>query len=143
MELGATVCLPRNPLCGQCPVAKYCEARRAGTQNALPVKRVKPAPIHLEKTLLVIRGRLGTLLRPSRRVKGFWELPERVAGARVGPVAGEFRHTITHRHYRFLVREATLGSAEAPKALRWFADEELHEIPLSTAAKKALRCLEK
>jgi len=144
MELGATVCLPRDPHCDECPIAKHCQARRHGTQNSLPAKRVKPQAVHLTRTLLVIRGAKGILLRPSRLVKGFWDLPERVDGAHAGGVAGEFRHTITHRHYRFLVREATLGrSTTLPKALQWFADEKLHEIPLSTAAKKALLCLEK
>jgi len=32
MELGATICLPREPLCGECPVASHCAARRAGRQ---------------------------------------------------------------------------------------------------------------
>lgn len=144
MELGATVCLHREPRCSECPIARYCEARRQGTQNELPAKRVKPQAVHLAKTLLVIRGERGILLRPSLRVKGFWDLPELVKGARVGGVAGEFRHTITHRHYRFKVREATLGAAAGvPKACLWFAAEKLNEIPLSTAAKKALLCLEK
>ncbi len=80
MELGATVCLPRNPLCAECPIARHCQARRHGTQNDLPAKRVKPATVRLERTLLVIRGERGILLRPSLRVKGFWDLPERALG---------------------------------------------------------------
>ena len=40
MELGATdLLLPREPRCGECPVAADCAARRAGTQNDLPLKR--------------------------------------------------------------------------------------------------------
>ncbi len=39
MELGALVCLPREPLCGACPVARLCVARRDGTQAELPAKR--------------------------------------------------------------------------------------------------------
>src|ERR1051325_9770915 len=38
MELGATVCLPRNPLCLVCPVAACCRAREEGTAAQLPVK---------------------------------------------------------------------------------------------------------
>lgn len=144
MELGAMICLPRDPRCGECPIARYCQARRHGTQNSLPAKRVKPPAVHLTRTLLVIRGARGILLRPSPLVKGFWDLPERIDGVRASGVAGEFRHTITHRHYRFVVREATLArTGRVPKALQWFADGELNEIPLSTAAKKALLCLEK
>ena len=87
MELGATICLPRDPHCAECPIAKHCQALRQNTQNSLPPKRAKPTPIHLDRTLLIIRGKRGILLTPSRRVKGFWDLPERLPGARLGPLA--------------------------------------------------------
>ena len=137
MELGATICLPRDPLCGECPVAAYCAARRAGTQNDLPLKRIKPAPEHLERTLLVIRRRGRILLTLSARVKGFWDLPEHTPGVRIGATLGDFRHTITHRHYRFTVKEAIAGAT--PKGSRWHTEKELSQIPLSTTARKALR----
>src|SRR6202171_4578917 len=37
MELGATVCLPRDPQCPACPIAVFCEARRTGRQLEFPV----------------------------------------------------------------------------------------------------------
>ncbi len=137
MELGATICLPREPLCGECPVAAHCASRRAGTQHDLPLKRSKPAPEDLERTLLVICRRGRILLTPSPRVKGFWDLPEHLANVRIGATLGEFRHTITHRHYRFTVKEAIAGTV--PKGTRWHTEKELGQIPLSTTARKALR----
>ena len=138
MELGATVCLPRDPHCGECPLSRACLAHQAGTQNELPYKREKPTPERLDRTLLIIRAgsRRGNrvLLVPSPRVEGFWDLPEPFVGARVGDKLGEFRHTITHRHYRFAVFEAVADSV--PKGGRWWSTEQ---IPLSTTAKKALR----
>jgi len=50
---------------------------------------------------------------------------------------GEFSHTITHRHYRFTVREATADST--PEDARWHTEKQLDQIPLSTIAKKALK----
>jgi A/G-specific adenine glycosylase len=141
MELGATVCLPRDPLCAACPVALLCEAHRAGRERELPSKRPKPDPVKLTRTLLLVERGGRVLLTPSMRVQGFWDLPEEIRGARVGVAVGEFRHTITFRHYRFVVRRAQVSRAAKP--LRWFADDKLHEIPLSTTAKKALRCLKK
>lgn len=41
MELGATICLPKNPRCLLCPVQQACLARADGLQNVLPVKRAK------------------------------------------------------------------------------------------------------
>jgi A/G-specific adenine glycosylase len=137
MELGATVCTPRDPACGECPLRKTCEARRRGTQHALPSKRNKPAPVRLTRTLLVIERRGRILLAPGARVKGFWDLPEPFDSVRMGEIAGEFRHTITHRHYTFIVRRAVVKGT--PEGFRWF--QRSNEIPLSTTAKKALRCL--
>ena len=42
MELGATICLPRTPACGACPMVKFFAARAAGTERELPVKLKKP-----------------------------------------------------------------------------------------------------
>lgn len=137
MDLGATVCLPREPLCDQCPVAVHCAAHRAGTQGDLPLKRARPAPVLLKRTLLVIRRNGRVLLAPSARVKGFWDLPEPFRAARLGAVLGEFAHTIAHRHYRFTVREAM--ARDIPQGGRWHPRKGLREIPLSTTAKKALR----
>jgi A/G-specific adenine glycosylase len=141
MELGATMCLPRDPLCGACPVAKSCEARASGTQHELPLRKVKPETVRLSRTLIVVRRDGRILLAPGERVAGFWDLPETLAAAKLGPVVGEFGHSITHHRYRFVVREGIVKGI--PKGFRWFAEDQLHEIPLSTTAKKALRCLKR
>jgi A/G-specific adenine glycosylase len=139
MELGATICRPRDPVCDECPLTQYCGARSHGTQEELPAKRVKPAPVRLERTLLMIRRGTRILLVPSPRVKGFWDLPEEFAGVRVGKAIGEFRHTITHRRYRFQVRHAT--AKMTPDGSKWWSREEVDEIPLSTTTRKALQLL--
>jgi A/G-specific adenine glycosylase len=135
MELGATVCLPRDPWCDHCPVARSCSARREGRQSELPAKRTKPDPVHLSRTLLIIRRRGRIALTPSPLVRGFWDLPGPFKTATQGPLLARFRHTITHRHYTFEVREAAAKSI--PKSFRW-VDEERPEIALSTITRKAL-----
>ncbi len=144
MELGATVCVPRNPLCLLCPVAGLCQARAAGTVAQLPVKLRKTAPVQLEGVLLVVRNRGRILLRQrdaaSTRMAGFWDLPApgELPGAALGERIGEIRHTITHHHYRLEVRHA---SARKPRdeAFRWFSVVELDTIPFSTTARKGLK----
>ncbi len=143
MELGATVCLPRKPLCLLCPLARRCEARLAGTEAQLPVKLRKVRQERLEHVLLRIEKN-GSLLMwqqndPSQRMFGFWELPyrEQMTGVRAGAELGRFRHTITHHHFTFRVVKATLN--QTPEGFRWVAREELEVLPLSTIARKALR----
>jgi len=78
MELGALICTPRNPKCAVCPLAKYCEAKKHGLQDQLPIKtRRKPLP-HYDVTAAVIRlnGRILIAQRPlGGRLGGLWEFP--------------------------------------------------------------------
>jgi A/G-specific adenine glycosylase len=144
MELGATVCLPRNPLCGGCPLSGCCAARQAGTAAQLPVKLRRTGAVALAETLLVVRRGRRVLLRRretgARRMAGFWELPAPgdLPAAEPGAPIGLFRHTITHHHYTFTVRSAHLRTG-APAGHEWFDSSQLNEIPLSTTARKALK----
>jgi A/G-specific adenine glycosylase len=153
MELGATVCLPRAPRCGVCPLAGVCQARRAGRAEQLPVKLRKTQPVKIDMAVGVVERRGRVLLwqrtADSRRLAGFWELPspEQLPELYAMPEIGAFSHTITHHRYRVTVRagslEGTGRAASAPPAgarpLRWIPIGTLASLPLSTTARKALR----
>jgi A/G-specific adenine glycosylase len=143
MELGATVCLPRNPLCLVCPLTAVCGAHQAGATAQVPVKLRKQEPVRIAAALLLVRRGGEVLLkqRPNseKRMPGFWDLPspEDLPTARVGKSYGEFQHSITHHRYTFQV---LLADAISPgPGYGWFRTERLHEIPLSTTARKALK----
>ena len=144
MELGATVCLPRNPLCLVCPLAEVCGARQSGTAAELPVKLRKQQAVRIAGELLVVERRGRVLLRQrdaaSSRMAGFWDLPspQDLPGAKKGPRIGAIRHTITHHHYTLDVRRATIACADRD-GFRWFAPAALEAIPFSTTARKALK----
>ena len=142
MELGATVCLPREPLCLLCPVAGGCAAAKNGRQNEFPVRASKGVPKRVSKELLILERRGSILLwqRPaaSPRLAGFWELPERehLHTAKVGKRLGAFRHTIVNTLHEVTVFAAT--AKETGEGLVWLPIRRLHEYPLSTTARKAL-----
>ena len=145
MEMGATVCLPRAPRCGVCPLATVCEARRAGRQQQLPVKLRKTPPVKMEMAVAIVERRGCLLLwqraADSRRLADFWELPspEQLPELHAMPEIGTFRHTITHHRYRVTVREGSLArQARAPRPLRWIPIGTLPTLPLSTTTRKAL-----
>jgi A/G-specific adenine glycosylase len=66
MELGATVCTPRSPQCGLCPLARFCEARKLGIAESLPEKRKKRATVRvpLVSAILLDARNNSLLLRP-------------------------------------------------------------------------------
>jgi len=77
MELGARVCVPRNPRCGECPVRGSCAARRLGRQHALPPvpPRRRPTEVRRAMVLVARRGRLLMVPRDGALLGGLWEPP--------------------------------------------------------------------
>ena len=45
MELGETICTPKSPRCDECPVSRWCEARKRGLVDSIPAPRKKPAGV--------------------------------------------------------------------------------------------------
>src|SRR5581483_11169582 len=79
MELGALVCTPAAPRCGDCPLAADCEARRLGLQGEIPAKAPPPAVTEVRESAVVIR-RAGSVLLAQRpesasRWANMWEFP--------------------------------------------------------------------
>ncbi len=145
MELGATICTPRSPDCGHCPVNRFCAARAAGTERGLPVKLKKSASRDVVLDLALFtqtgaaHGPIFLLQRGSgeRRLAGFWELPQKSLVPKWnGRPVKEFVHQIVNDRFRI-----TVWRGPAPKTLpdgKWFEIKELSGIPLTTVTRKAL-----
>ena len=145
MELGATVCLPRQPKCLLCPWQDICQARAEGIAEKLPVRTRRQEPVREELSLAIIvrRGKILLRKRPDNdgRLAGFWELPEAdslPAEALLEP-AGSFRHSITRHNYTVRVWTARLG--RAPAGCVWQPLEALESLPVSSMTRKALALL--
>ncbi|MEM9438038.1 MAG: A/G-specific adenine glycosylase, partial [Pseudomonadota bacterium] len=70
MDLGATICTPRNPVCGICPVRTPCVARREGTALDLPKKEPKKPKPTRRGTAYVAFREDGAILLETRPEKG-------------------------------------------------------------------------
>ena len=78
MELGATVCGPRRPVCGECPVAGLCSAFTAGTVDKRPVKKPRKRTPHHDVSVGVIWRDREVLIQRRRQdglLGGLWEFP--------------------------------------------------------------------
>jgi A/G-specific adenine glycosylase len=101
MDLGATLCVPRNPLCLLCPVSDLCEARRLGVQHERPVTPARRAvPHRVQLAAVVAKG--GRVLLEQRAesglLGGLWAfpavpLPDEAAPSRRRP-AMRLRHAL-------------------------------------------------
>jgi A/G-specific adenine glycosylase len=146
MELGATACLPRNPLCLVCPVARYCEAHSTGRQAHFPVKRRKKGAIKEAVEMVIVRRKGCVLMRQrpagDRRLAGFWELPAPgdLLNVRGLHAIGEFQHTIVNHHYFATV---FLAKTSTRHGFEWLDPSRDGKVPITTMTRKALELLAK
>ena len=146
MELGATVCLPKAPKCLFCPINDDCVARQQGLQHTIPMQLRNTTSIYEERTVLWIRKGDQLLLwqRPpeSKRLAGFWELPEpgELKQAQLAAELGQFFHTIVNHKYRIILREAKLRVGVGD-ILQWVRLDRLKDLPISTILRKCLRLM--
>jgi A/G-specific adenine glycosylase len=165
MELGATVCTSQSPCCNACPLARSCNARRAGDAEALPrktakarVKQVQGVAVWLERRskVLAVKREAGGLLG------GLWELPggdldrnekpadgvRRLLGERLGLAAsnirkaGQVKHVFTHRSLTLHVLRAEAEAGRLQRrgftAHRWLHPNALCELPSASVTRKAI-----
>ena len=149
MDLGATICTPKNPACGICPWREDCAARSAGIAADLPAREPKkPKPL-----------RYG-IAYVGRRDDGAWLVERRPASGLLGGMLGwpgggwgevaedlppmaadwrdlgaEVRHTFTHFHLRLAVRVARLPAGAEPERGEFHA--RLRPSDLPTVMRKA------
>jgi len=79
MDLGATVCTPRNPRCGDCPLRRGCVALARGAVARLPSPRPRK-PLPQRRTIMLVLLHAGQVLLEKRVLTGIWggmwSLPE-------------------------------------------------------------------
>jgi len=135
MELGATVCLPRQPLCLACPLVELCATRgespgtkRDGRQNKREVAYLLDCR---NGSVFLVRRPEDASLMP-----GMWELPEvpDQTGSRDPWLT--LRHSITVTDYTVRVLR---GPSPRGRSGRWVSRDRVNQLPLTGLARKVLR----
>lgn len=146
MEVGALVCLPRNPRCEACPLSAGCRACDLGTPAAFPSPRPRRETVALDASVVVAVSADRVLLRrarPDELLSGHWTLPETAmlpASWSAGAVStGSVKHAITHHRIAWRVLRLDLPpTREAPADMAWTAREDLPVHLVSSLPRKAL-----
>lgn len=157
MDLGAMVCLPRNPRCDVCPLADDCQANQLGLQEELPHRKPKVEVPHHTVTGAVIRqgDRVLIAQRPADGLLGgMWEFPggkqedgeslpaclqreimeELGVKVEVGAMLGTFRHAYTHFKVTLHAFDCRLNGGQPQpleaQALVWVELPQLANYPM-------------
>ncbi len=166
MELGATVCVPKNPRCPSCPIRPHCRAHAIEATDRIPAPKKKIAqPVERLGALAVIsRRRLMLVRRPGQGLlAGMWCLPLVPVSAPSEPAAGEVfakpeslapwteagavRHVFTHRIWELMVLRTEASRrpalvADYPLDTAWVAPGERPEGGMPSVSNKLLAQLE-
>ena len=152
MELGATICLPKQPQCPDCPARASCLAYLRNEVEKYPPPRRQAKPTALRLIAAVIldgAGRCLLVRRPpsARWLGGFWELPmwnkhgsnrRSEKGIALGTRLGSFRHSITSNQLEVTVYEGRLERAAIPRRAQWTPLNRIDRLPITTITRKAL-----
>ena len=170
MDLGAMICVPKNPRCLTCPLMKICKARRAGTQGLRPVLKPKKKPPHFIHVAAVIvrRGRVLMAKRPSKGLLGgMWEFPNgrlvSIGGMDADPskevtrvlhksypikcrrkkALGIVQHAYTHFKVTVYPYICELVSISNNSGLHWVRLVELDEYPMGKVNREIARQIQR
>ncbi|QBX38620.1 A/G-specific adenine glycosylase [Brevundimonas sp. S30B] len=145
MDLGATVCRPKSPLCERCPVAFACQGLATGAPERFPVKTPKaqrPQRFGHAYVLLDGQGRVALVRRPAKGLLGgMLGLPTSDWSAAPAPsppvaavwrAAGSVEHVFTH-----FALDLTVHVATGDGAFVWMSVED-GRAGLPTVFRKAL-----
>lgn len=158
MDLGASLCTPRQPACEPCPLAEFCLARRLGLQEQRPVLASRPKTPHYLVAAAVLRRGDQVLIaqRPlDGLLGGLWEFPggklqpgedlpaclrreiheELGVPIQVGASYGVYRHVYTHFRVTLHAFACRLLDEGEPQPLqtqdiRWVQPGELQDYPM-------------
>jgi A/G-specific adenine glycosylase len=169
MELGATVCVPRQPRCLACPVHTHCDALARGDAEQLPVKKKKAKTVKMRAIAVYLErdGRVLAVRRPETGLMaGLWELPggpiglDEKPGARVAEVlqaavglelldaepVGAIEHLFTHRRLQLEVFRGRVAPGARVRrrefvAHRWIAPDAFLDLAHAGPTRKAMTLL--
>jgi A/G-specific adenine glycosylase len=156
MELGATVCTPRNPDCPACPLAASCAGFRRSLQHAIPEKKRARPLVAVDYTVALVSNGAELLMTQTRSggpfPRGLWEFP-RTAGCptddwksadglrlRIECVRGTVTHGITHHRIAIHVVEARLLNEDLPNGYAW-VEPRTSRLGFSAYVKKVLKAV--
>lgn len=165
MDLGATVCTPRNPVCSACPLAALCQARRLGMAASLPLPQPRKT-VPIQHQLVLVLERDGEFLVSKRplhgMLAGLWEFPcrslentrtaETVARKMLSDAGlqgdlrelGRLRHAYSHFRLELAVYLAVVEKGQRcgeGDTGRWLPRDKLAELALHGAHKKVRELL--
>lgn len=155
MEMGATMCTPKNPKCLLCPVREGCMGFAQGIAQELPHKAKKKAQRVENRAVLLVfcDNRVLIVKRQEKLLGGLFVFPDvleesdparlcqalEALGIRAAydEKLGHARHVFTHLIWEMDVHAVVADEMTQVPGGQWVSRQELAALPLPTAVKAA------
>ena len=140
MDLGALICTPRAPRCGECPASGICRGKIQPTHY--PQARAKKK-IPIRHVVILVRedarGRLFLERRETALLGGMYGFPQLAASHKGGRKLGTLTHSYSHFRLEATVR---LARSHTRTSACWYNREDLARLPLSSLDRNVLKLLQ-
>ena len=132
MDIGATICLSRNPKCDICPLNDICKGQEEPTLYPAKKKRVVPTR---EQNILVpvYDDKLSLTQRKGKFLHGLWGFESVEAPHCAAEYIGEVTHAYTHFK---LICKVYLYYENSPEQLNYFSEAEIQKLAISKVDEK-------
>jgi A/G-specific adenine glycosylase len=151
MELGATVCTPKNPACWSCPLEKTCEGRKQKKIASLPLIKPKRQPevwiwtIELSRQQTKTKSEIALIENNyAPFLKKQWLFPGQVKKVKVRPKKFDLRHGITH-HDIYIIINSNIANKKLRKSslkdqgdYKWIPLSDVKKINPASVLQKVL-----
>ncbi len=144
MDLGATICTPKKPLCEQCPIAVYCLSKNSDDVDQIPIRK-KIEKKHMEGYVYIIRNKNGDVFIRKRSEKGLlhglYEFPW--SEKNIFPDAEMTQKTVSHifTHIHMNLKICYLKAEDFAVDGFFVEEKKLSNYAFSTLMKKVMKTI--
>jgi A/G-specific adenine glycosylase len=135
MDIGATVCLPKNPFCDLCPLTDICKGKEKPT--LYPTKKKRIVPTREENILVsVYDDKLSLMQRKGKFLHGLWGFES----VDIPLCSAEYIGDVTHVYTHFkLTCKVYVYYENSPEQIEYFSEEEIQKIAISKVDEKIVK----
>ena len=135
MDIGATICLPKNPQCEICPLTDICRGQKEPT--LYPTKKKRIVPTREQNILIsVYDDTLSLTQRKGKFLHGLWGFES----VEVPLCASEYIGEVTHAYTHFkLICRVYVYYENSPEQIDYFSPKEIEKLAISKVDEKIVK----
>ncbi len=139
MDIGATICLPRNPKCKICPLSDICKGKEEPTRY--PTKKKRMVPTREQNIIIrIYEGKLSLTQREGKFLHGLWGFES----VEIPDCASEYLGEVTHAYTHFkLICKVYVYYENSPEQSDYFSEDEIQKLAISKVDEKIVNLYNK